>query len=58
MQNISNCLDLADVRSLNFAQLYPHTKGSGVLHTKFWIIDDKHAYIGSANMDWKSLTEV
>uniref|UniRef100_A0A914C1F1 PLD phosphodiesterase domain-containing protein n=1 Tax=Acrobeloides nanus TaxID=290746 RepID=A0A914C1F1_9BILA len=50
--------NLADVRSLNFAQLYPHTKGSGVLHTKFWIIDDKHVYIGSANMDWKSLTEV
>ncbi|VDK19856.1 unnamed protein product [Anisakis simplex] len=32
--------------------------GSGVLHTKFWIVDSRHVYVGSANMDWKSLTEV
>lgn len=32
--------------------------GSGVLHTKFWIVDRKHVYIGSANMDWRSLTQV
>ncbi|KAH9380129.1 hypothetical protein HPB48_000738 [Haemaphysalis longicornis] len=31
---------------------------NGVLHTKFWIVDSKHAYIGSANMDWRSLTQV
>ncbi|XP_067875252.1 5'-3' exonuclease PLD3 [Heterodontus francisci] len=31
---------------------------SGVLHTKFWIVDRKHVYIGSANMDWRSLTQV
>lgn len=31
---------------------------SGVLHTKFWIVDKKHVYIGSANMDWRSLTQV
>ncbi|KAJ7990327.1 hypothetical protein DPEC_G00299150 [Dallia pectoralis] len=31
---------------------------SGVLHTKFWIVDQKHIYIGSANMDWRSLTQV
>lgn len=31
---------------------------SGVLHTKFWVIDKKHVYIGSANMDWRSLTQV
>ncbi|XP_078097768.1 5'-3' exonuclease PLD3 [Mustelus asterias] len=30
----------------------------GVLHTKFWIVDRKHVYIGSANMDWRSLTQV
>ncbi|XP_043930294.1 5'-3' exonuclease PLD4 [Protopterus annectens] len=30
----------------------------GVLHTKFWIVDMKHIYIGSANMDWRSLTQV
>ncbi|XP_059484137.1 5'-3' exonuclease PLD3 isoform X2 [Neocloeon triangulifer] len=44
----------AEVRSLNFQKLV----GGGVLHTKFWLIDRKHAYVGSANMDWRSLTEV
>ncbi|CAF4850923.1 unnamed protein product [Pieris macdunnoughi] len=43
----------AQVRSLNFSKLL----GSGVLHTKFWIIDKTHFYIGSANMDWRSLTQ-
>ncbi|KAH7730669.1 Protein F09G2.8 a [Aphelenchoides avenae] len=45
---------LAEVRNLDFTAMF----GSGVLHTKFWIVDQKHVYIGSANMDWKSLTEV
>uniref|UniRef100_A0A1E1WLW6 PLD phosphodiesterase domain-containing protein n=1 Tax=Pectinophora gossypiella TaxID=13191 RepID=A0A1E1WLW6_PECGO len=44
----------AQVRSLNFSKLL----GNGVLHTKFWIIDRTHFYIGSANMDWRSLTQV
>lgn len=30
----------------------------GVLHSKFWIVDMKHIYIGSANMDWRSLSQV
>ncbi|KAM4625085.1 5'-3' exonuclease PLD4 [Polymixia lowei] len=41
------------VRKVNFGRL---TKG--VLHSKFWIVDRRHLYIGSANMDWRSLTEV
>lgn len=44
----------AQVRSLNFAKLM----GGGVLHTKFWVIDRKHVYLGSANMDWRSLSQV
>ncbi|CAG9787668.1 unnamed protein product [Diatraea saccharalis] len=44
----------AQVRSLNFSKLL----GNGVLHTKFWIVDRTHFYIGSANMDWRSLTQV
>lgn len=44
----------AEVRTLDFDRLI----GSGVLHTKFWIADDEHFYIGSANMDWRSLTQV
>lgn len=35
-----------------------HALTSGVLHTKFWVVDKKHVYIGSANMDWRSLTQV
>ena len=30
----------------------------GVLHTKFWVVDQTHFYLGSANMDWRSLTQV
>ncbi|KAI5069170.1 hypothetical protein GOP47_0015471 [Adiantum capillus-veneris] len=32
--------------------------GSGIVHTKVWISDRKDLYIGSANNDWKSLTQV
>jgi hypothetical protein len=42
------------VRSLNFAALL----GGGVLHTKLWLVDRTHVYVGSANMDWRSLTQV
>ncbi|XP_030622660.1 phospholipase D4 [Chanos chanos] len=41
------------VRRVNFGHLT-----GGILHTKFWIVDRKHLYIGSANMDWRSLTQV
>ncbi|XP_068173343.1 5'-3' exonuclease PLD3 isoform X1 [Antennarius striatus] len=43
----------ADIRMVNVKALT-----SGVLHTKFWVVDKKHIYIGSANMDWRSLTQV
>uniref|UniRef100_A0A1A8AL96 PLD phosphodiesterase domain-containing protein n=1 Tax=Nothobranchius furzeri TaxID=105023 RepID=A0A1A8AL96_NOTFU len=29
----------------------------GVLHTKLWVLDHKHFYLGSANMDWRSLSQ-
>ncbi|KAL3500317.1 hypothetical protein ACH5RR_039410 [Cinchona calisaya] len=32
--------------------------GSGIVHTKVWISDGQDVYIGSANNDWKSLTQV
>ena len=44
----------AQVRSVNFLKLI----GAGVLHTKVWIIDNLHFYVGSANMDWRSLSQV
>ena len=32
--------------------------GGGILHTKLWIVDEKHFYLGSANMDWLSFRQV
>ncbi|XP_062974566.1 5'-3' exonuclease PLD4 [Elgaria multicarinata webbii] len=43
----------AHVKRINFGQLT-----HGVLHTKFWIIDKKHIFLGSANVDWRALTQV
>ncbi|KAL5108595.1 5'-3 exonuclease PLD3 [Taenia crassiceps] len=31
---------------------------AGVQHAKLWAVDNLHGYIGSANMDWRSLTQV
>lgn len=45
----------AEVRNVDFPKLL---NGSGVLHTKVWVIDRMHFYVGSANMDWRSLTQV
>ncbi|KAM3716872.1 putative phospholipase D F09G2.8 [Dirofilaria immitis] len=45
----------ATVRNLDMPKLIDD---NGILHAKFWIVDSQHVYIGSANMDWKSLTEV
>jgi len=44
----------AEVRSVDF----PHLLGAGILHTKLWVVDSKHFYVGSANFDWRSLTQV
>ncbi|TKS72731.1 Phospholipase D3 [Collichthys lucidus] len=30
----------------------------GIVHTKMWVVDQKHFYLGSANMDWRSLSQV
>ncbi|KAF2356484.1 Phospholipase D-like domain [Trinorchestia longiramus] len=30
----------------------------GVLHTKMWVVDEDKLYLGSANMDFRSLTQV
>ncbi|XP_052639325.1 5'-3' exonuclease PLD4 isoform X2 [Harpia harpyja] len=43
----------AHVKKIDFGRL-----AGGVLHSKFWIVDMKHIYIGSANMDWRSLSQV
>merc|ERR1712223_1575210 len=42
------------VKKLNFKKLM----GNGILHTKLWISDKRHFYVGSANFDWRSITQV
>ena len=32
--------------------------GGGIMHQKVWIFDSRHVYVGSANMDWKSISQV
>jgi len=44
-----------NVRSINWAQFF---NGNGILHTKMILVDNKHVYIGSSNLDWTSLTQV
>ncbi|XP_015194272.2 5'-3' exonuclease PLD4 isoform X2 [Lepisosteus oculatus] len=38
--------------------VYLQNLTGGILHTKLWEVDGQHAYLGSANMDWRSLTQV
>lgn len=44
----------ATVHYLNMTKLLK----AGILHTKMWVVDNEHLYIGSANMDWRSLSQV
>lgn len=43
----------AQIRQVSMKQLT-----GGVLHSKFWVVDGRHVYVGSANMDWRSLSQV
>eukprot|EP00063_Salmo_salar_P093918 XP_014068753.1 PREDICTED: uncharacterized protein LOC106612271 isoform X1 [Salmo salar] len=43
----------AEVREVDL-----HSVTGGIIHTKLWVVDQKHLYLGSANMDWRSLTQV
>ncbi|XP_016964242.1 5'-3' exonuclease PLD3 [Drosophila biarmipes] len=55
----SNTKVLASAGAAEVVSLYfPKYFGSGVLHTKLWVVDDEHFYLGSANMDWRALTQV
>lgn len=42
------------VRQLHMEEWF----GGGVMHQKLWVFDRQHVYIGSANMDWRALTQV
>eukprot|EP01105_Mastigella_eilhardi_P013470 TRINITY_DN3072_c0_g2_i2.p1 TRINITY_DN3072_c0_g2~~TRINITY_DN3072_c0_g2_i2.p1 ORF type:complete len:395 (-),score=92.19 TRINITY_DN3072_c0_g2_i2:79-1263(-) len=55
-QRLANA-GMAEVRSLDFKRLPPQL-ASGIFHTKLIIVDSAHFYVGSANMDWRSLEHV
>lgn len=43
-----------EIRSVTMSDWY----GGGVMHQKMWVFDRRHVYVGSANMDWKSISQV
>jgi phospholipase D3/4 len=46
--------DRISIHNVDMSKWY----GSGIMHQKIWIFDYIHLYLGSVNMDWKSLTQV
>ncbi|XP_019905059.2 inactive phospholipase D5 [Esox lucius] len=58
----SSLLDSAEVKKLaehgaeaRYVNMSALTKGE--LHSTFWVVDRSHIFIGSANMDWRSLSK-
>jgi phospholipase D3/4 len=47
--------DRISIHSVDMGEWYG---GGGIMHQKIWIFDARHLYLGSANMDWKSITQV
>lgn len=47
------CFAGAEVREVDLKAVT-----GGIVHTKLWVVDQKHFYVGSANMDWRSLSQV
>jgi phosphatidylserine/phosphatidylglycerophosphate/cardiolipin synthase-like enzyme len=39
---------------LNVRRLF----GMGIFHAKFFVVDQRHFYLGSANVDWRSMSQV
>jgi len=51
--------DLAQHPNVNVRKLDVHRLlNAGIIHTKLFTVDGKRAYVGSANFDWRALTEV
>jgi phospholipase D3/4 len=46
--------DRISIHSVDMGKWY----GGGIMHQKVWIFDQRHLYLGSTNMDWKSITQV
>jgi len=47
-------MGVIELRLVNMTKFF----GGGVLHTKFIVADKTKFYVGSANLDWRSLTQV
>jgi phospholipase D3/4 len=47
--------DQISIHSVEMGKWYG---GGGIMHQKIWIFDQRHLYLGSANMDWKSIAQV
>ncbi|CAJ0931237.1 unnamed protein product, partial [Mesorhabditis belari] len=52
--NILEDLGLIERRKLEMKRL---TRRDGKMHSKFLLADDRHFYLGSANLDWRSLNQ-
>jgi phospholipase D3/4 len=51
--------DFPDRISIHSVEMGKWYGGSGgIMHQKVWIFDQRHLYLGSVNMDWKSITQV
>ena len=46
--------DRVEVRRVDLEGWY----GSGIMHQKIWVVDGAAVYVGSANTDWRSLSQV
>lgn len=53
IQTATSIFSGAEVRAVDLKALT-----GGIIHTKLWVVDQKHLYVGSANMDWRSLSQV
>lgn len=50
--------DFPDAVSIHQVQMGDWYGGGGIMHQKIWVFDRRHLYLGSANMDWKSIMQV
>src|SRR5215467_1668480 len=50
--------DFPDRISIHSVEMGKWYGGGGIMHQKVWIFDRRHLYLGSTNMDWKSITQV
>jgi phosphatidylserine/phosphatidylglycerophosphate/cardiolipin synthase-like enzyme len=50
--------ELAATGKLEIRRLDMHARAGGILHAKYFIVDGVDAYLGSQNLDWRSLTHI